>query len=130
MWNYEKRLQFPINITQTNAQIAQVIISQYGLSLIHIYFGSLDIVIDTPYLIPEDNLRGPFPFEKTSSGYQLSLDKLPDSELIFSLCTEEKPKAPKGFHADPNLIRALVIIAIALFISILLGIRNYNRTRR
>ncbi len=30
MWNYEKRLQFPINITQTNAQIAQVIISQYG----------------------------------------------------------------------------------------------------
>ena len=93
-------------------------------------FGSLDIVIDTPYLIPEDNLRGPFPFEKTSSGYQLSLDKLPDSELIFSLCTEEKPKAPKGFHADPNLIRALVIIAIALFISILLGIRNYNRTRR
>ncbi len=93
-------------------------------------FGSLDIVIDTPYLIPEDNLRGPFPFEKTSSGYQLSLDKLPDSELIFSLCTEEKPKAPKGFHADPNLIRALVIIAIALFISILLGVRYYNRTRR
>jgi spore coat protein JC len=30
MWNYEKRLQYPVNITQTNAQIAQVIISQYG----------------------------------------------------------------------------------------------------
>lgn len=30
MWNYEKRLQFPINITQTNPKIAQVIISQYG----------------------------------------------------------------------------------------------------
>lgn len=30
MWNYEKRLQFPVNITQTNAKIAQVIISQYG----------------------------------------------------------------------------------------------------
>ena len=30
MWNYEKRLQFPVNITQTNAQIAQVIMSQYG----------------------------------------------------------------------------------------------------
>ena len=30
MWNYEKRLQYPINITQTNPKIAQVIISQLG----------------------------------------------------------------------------------------------------
>lgn len=30
MWNYEKRLQYPINITQTNPQMAQVIISQFG----------------------------------------------------------------------------------------------------
>lgn len=30
MWNYEKRLQFPVNIKESNAQIAQVIISQYG----------------------------------------------------------------------------------------------------
>lgn len=30
MWNYEKRLQFPVNITQPNAKIAQVIISQFG----------------------------------------------------------------------------------------------------
>ncbi|MDR2889908.1 MAG: manganese catalase family protein [Lachnospiraceae bacterium] len=30
MWNYEKRLQFPVNITQPNAKIAQVIMSQYG----------------------------------------------------------------------------------------------------
>ena len=30
MWNYEKRLQFPINIKEPNAKLAQVIISQYG----------------------------------------------------------------------------------------------------
>ena len=30
MWNYEKRLQYPVNITQTNPQIAQVFISQFG----------------------------------------------------------------------------------------------------
>lgn len=30
MWNYEKRLQYPINITRPNAKIAQVIMSQYG----------------------------------------------------------------------------------------------------
>lgn len=30
MWNYEKRLQYPVNITRPNAQIAQIILSQYG----------------------------------------------------------------------------------------------------
>lgn len=30
MWNYEKRLQFPVNIKEPNAKLAQVIMSQYG----------------------------------------------------------------------------------------------------
>lgn len=30
MWHYEKRLEYPINITQTNPKIAQLIMSQYG----------------------------------------------------------------------------------------------------
>lgn len=30
MWNYEKRLQYPVKIKQTNPKIAQVIISQFG----------------------------------------------------------------------------------------------------
>lgn len=30
MWNYEKRLQYPINITKPDAKLAQVIMSQYG----------------------------------------------------------------------------------------------------
>ncbi len=30
MWNYEKRLQYPVNITATNAKLAQAIISQFG----------------------------------------------------------------------------------------------------
>lgn len=30
MWNYEKRLEFPVKITQTNPKIAQIIITQYG----------------------------------------------------------------------------------------------------
>ena len=30
MWNYEKRLQYPVNITKCNAQIAKVIITQFG----------------------------------------------------------------------------------------------------
>lgn len=30
MWNYERRLQYPVNITSPNAKIAQIILSQYG----------------------------------------------------------------------------------------------------
>ena len=30
MWNYEKRLQFPVNIKKPDARVAKVIISQYG----------------------------------------------------------------------------------------------------
>ena len=30
MWSYEKRLEFPVNIKEPNAKLAQAIISQYG----------------------------------------------------------------------------------------------------
>ncbi len=30
MWNYEKRLEYPIHIKETNPKLAQAIITQYG----------------------------------------------------------------------------------------------------
>lgn len=30
MWSYEKRLQFPVNLKEPNAKLAQAIISQFG----------------------------------------------------------------------------------------------------
>ena len=30
MWNYEKRLQYPVNIKNPNAKAAKVIITQFG----------------------------------------------------------------------------------------------------
>ena len=30
VWQYEKRLQYPVNIKNPNPKLAQVIISQYG----------------------------------------------------------------------------------------------------
>lgn len=30
MWNYEKKLQYPVNIKNPNPKLAQMIISQYG----------------------------------------------------------------------------------------------------
>ena len=56
-------------------------------------FGTLEIVVNTPYYIIESSLHG---FEKTESGYALTLDGLPDGELTFTLCASENPKAPKS----------------------------------
>lgn len=41
MWVYEKRLQFPVNIKETDAKLAQAIISQYGGANGRIYFSFL-----------------------------------------------------------------------------------------
>ena len=30
MWNYEKRLEFPVNIKNTDPKAAKIIMSQYG----------------------------------------------------------------------------------------------------
>lgn len=30
MWSYEKKLEFPVNIKNTNPKLAQMIITQYG----------------------------------------------------------------------------------------------------
>lgn len=30
MWQYQKKLQYPINIKQTNPKLASLILSQYG----------------------------------------------------------------------------------------------------
>ena len=57
-------------------------------------FGKLDIVVNTPYYLTESG--GDFSFEKTETGYQASLDGLPEGELEFTLSESAKPKAPRG----------------------------------
>lgn len=43
MFNYEKRLEYPVHITRTDPKAAMVIISQYG----GLYSASLEIKITT-----------------------------------------------------------------------------------
>lgn len=52
-------------------------------------FGSLDIVINTPYYLLDGSLEG---FEETESGYTLSMEGLPDGELKFTLSAAEHPE--------------------------------------
>lgn len=51
MWNYEKRLQYPVHIKTPNAKIAKIILTQYGgpyISNIEYFF--LPIIYSTYFL--------------------------------------------------------------------------------
>ncbi|RKI41093.1 hypothetical protein D7V86_13915 [bacterium D16-51] len=50
MWNYEKRLEYPVNITRCNPKAAMVIMSQYGglYSITCIQYCSTP----SPYVLP------------------------------------------------------------------------------
>ncbi len=95
-------------------------------------FGELKIVINTPYYLTECSYQG---FEKTESGYEMTLDGLPRDEeekvtdLIFSLSTEENPiqrsKTPSGIIKNvmyfflfywPFLLAGLVLVVIIIII--------------
>jgi hypothetical protein len=53
-------------------------------------FGNLDIEINTPYYLINDE-NG---FTKTETGYELSLDGLPEGEVKFTLSTDVNAKKP------------------------------------
>ena len=47
MWNYEKRLQYPVNIKKADPKLAQVIITQFGGPLCkkgEFFFESLSVL--------------------------------------------------------------------------------------
>ena len=74
-------------------------------------FGNLEIQINTPYYILENEVEG---FTKTETGYTLSRDGLPNEELKFTLCSAEKTTRPlyKGSIYYTRLINALIIILL------------------
>lgn len=75
-------------------------------------FGTLDIVVNTPYYMTESS--GRFTFEKTETGYQTSYDGLPDGELEFTLSADAEPKAPGGFNGKLILIAGAVVVLTAV----------------
>lgn len=79
-------------------------------------FGTLDIVVDTPYYM---TASGPEGFQWNNPGYELHLTGLPEGELTFTLCTEQEPDAPSYssvFLTDILLIGAAVLVAIVVVI--------------
>lgn len=80
-------------------------------------FKNLEIVINTPFYIIESSLEG---FTKTEKGYEMSCEKLPEAELIFTLCSDEHPIKEKTPYFN-NVILWIVIIIIS-FIAVVVGI--------
>lgn len=63
MWRYEKRLQYPVKISQPNPKLAQFIISQYGGPYIRRLYppSSVPDTLSQPEDLPHyNNLRQSF----------------------------------------------------------------------
>lgn len=87
MWSYEKRLQYPVNIKQTNADLAMVIISQFG---------------------------GPDGELAASQRYLSQRYAMPYRE-VAGLLTDIGSEAPELFHSGAFLIRLFLLDVWLLF---------------
>ena len=76
-------------------------------------FGELEVIINTPFYITENSLKG---FTKTEAGYALKRDGLPEGELEFTLCSSENPTKP------PRSITSYIPIEIIISFSIIGGV--------
>lgn len=76
-------------------------------------FGELKIVINTPYFVTESTIDG---FEKTESGYVMTLSGLPDGELIFTLSESESPTKP------PRAITSYIPVELIISFSVIGGV--------
>lgn len=95
-------------------------------------FGSLDIVINTPFYMTESGMDG---FEKTAEGYKLSLPGLPEGELTFSLSSVEKPEytIEQGFDGGFGMIAYILLfffipLGVVLLFAFSLG--KYSSAKR
>lgn len=76
-------------------------------------FGSLEIIVNTPYYITESNIEG---FTKTDTGYSVNLNGLPDGEFEFTMSTVENPIQPKTVPKIFMQIETIIFIVIVVLI--------------
>lgn len=91
-------------------------------------FGSLDIIVNTPYYMTESALEG---FEWNNPGYELHLTGLPEGELTFTLCAEKNPSVSRdGYAATIILLFCVPVIAVIAVIVITVIIVRTIRKKR
>ncbi|MDE6373919.1 MAG: hypothetical protein K2L72_05400 [Clostridia bacterium] len=75
------------------------------------YFEELEIEIKTPFFLSD----APAGFERTESGYRAVFDGLPQGELSFKLCAEERPLTKiLGFWIDGAKFRRTLSVAFSV----------------
>ena len=98
-------------------------------------FGTLDIILNTPYYITVSSVEG---YVKTENGYQWSLSGLPEGELEFTLCTEPNPRAPmtatsvfetllNQIYNSLFSITIIVVVVVLLVIAVIMFLRMKKR---
>lgn len=91
-------------------------------------FGTLDILLNTPYFLTESSLEG---FEKGEGGYALSLDGLPDGELIVTLSTAERPaKEPPNLGYLVFYLPLLLPVLALILIAVVVILMRWRRKKR
>lgn len=92
-------------------------------------FGSLEIVINTPYYLTENNLGE---FVSIDNGYSLSLNGLPEGELEFTLSSAESPEKPRMGLLNYIPFEMMVSFSIigGLLIAVIAVIVLFIRRRR
>ena len=79
-------------------------------------FGKLDIEIKTPYFIINDKNA----FTKTETGYAMSLNGLPEGELVFTLSSSADAKKTASCFGCYSSVGLLTATPITLLSAILL----------
>jgi len=93
-------------------------------------FGSLEILINTPYYITESSING---FEKTENGYRCKLNGLPNEELEFTLSTSDNPQRPSYLRIGSilsYLVIAFIGISVLGFVALVIGIAVINKSSK
>ena len=83
-------------------------------------FGNLEIVINTPFYLYDSNLQG---FEKTESGYTLTLNGLPEDGLLFSL-SPQLPEENLMIRLSVPILSAAAVLAATAAITVLIRRRK------
>ena len=100
MWNYEKRLQYPVKITQTNPKLAQVIISQFGGP-------DGELAASMRYL----SQRYTMPYrEVTGTLTDIGTEELAHMEMILPSSTSSRKTCPQRRSSGPDLTNTMWII--------------------
>jgi len=128
LW-YEYEITIPANGTVVNRVTAPIYpdIDEYYNPSVYTYryllspastwadFGTLEIVINTPYFILEEEGAQ---YQKTETGYRRELKGLPDEELRFLLCSSENPK---GSGSAWGIAAVVTILGLFVFYALIAG---------